>query len=163
MSSIATLIDEYLSGPQLLQQAVAGMSAEQLRARPVPGKWSTLDVVCHLSDFETVYADRMKRIAAEECPEILGADQDGYARALAYDKRDVEDELILIEQTRRQMARILRALPPAAFARTATHREGSARETRTLEKYLRLIVGHIPHHTKFIQEKRQALGLPPSQ
>ena len=36
------LIDDYLAGPQLLRQAVAGMSPEQLLARPVRGKWSTL-------------------------------------------------------------------------------------------------------------------------
>ena len=40
----ATLIDSYLDGPQLLRKAVAGMSQEQLVARPIPGKWSTLEV-----------------------------------------------------------------------------------------------------------------------
>ena len=41
------LIDDYLDGPRLLRQAVAGMTNEQFLARPVPGKWSTLEVVCH--------------------------------------------------------------------------------------------------------------------
>ena len=54
-------IDDYLSGPALLRQAVAGMTQEQLVARPVPGKWSTLEVICHLADFEIVYADRINR------------------------------------------------------------------------------------------------------
>ena len=31
-----TLIDNYLEGPQLLRKAVAGMSQEQLVARPFP-------------------------------------------------------------------------------------------------------------------------------
>ena len=46
----------------MLREAVAGLSTEQVRARPVPGKWSTLEVVCHLADFEPIYADRMKLV-----------------------------------------------------------------------------------------------------
>ena len=61
-----TLIDSYLDGPQLLRKAVAGMSQEQLVARPIPGKWSTLEVVCHLADFEIVCGDR---IEAGDCRE----------------------------------------------------------------------------------------------
>jgi hypothetical protein len=59
---LAQLIDDYLAGPPLLRQAVAGISREQFIARPIPGKWSTLEVVCHLADFEIVYADRIKRV-----------------------------------------------------------------------------------------------------
>ena len=60
------LIDDYLAGPQLLRQAVAGMTNEQFLARPIPGKWSTLEVICHLADFEIVGADRIKRVILEE-------------------------------------------------------------------------------------------------
>jgi uncharacterized damage-inducible protein DinB len=158
--SQSQLIDEYAAGPQTLRKAVAGMTREQLRARPVPGKWSTLEVVCHLCDFDAIYADRMKRITAEDRPEIRGADQERYAGTLAYQERDIDEELALIDQTRKHMARILRTLSPDAFSRTATHRESAGAEARTLEHYLMLIISHIPHHVKFIQDKRRALGVP---
>jgi hypothetical protein len=58
------LIEQYLAGPGLLRRAVAGMTKEQLLARPIPDKWSTLQVVCHLADYEPIYADRMKRVIA---------------------------------------------------------------------------------------------------
>ena len=64
------LIDDYLAGPGLLRQAVAGMSRDQLLARPIPGKWSTLEVICHLADFEIVGADRIKRVIAENEPKF---------------------------------------------------------------------------------------------
>jgi hypothetical protein len=79
-----TLIDSYLDGPQLLRQAVAGMSQEQLIARPIPGKWSTLEVICHLADFEIVGADRIKRVIAENEPTLFGGDQNVFAARLAY-------------------------------------------------------------------------------
>src|SRR5690348_14567988 len=83
MSSLAALIDNYLAGPRQLRQAVAGLSREQLLARPVPGKWSTLEVVCHLADFDPIIADRMKRVIAEDRPQLLGADEQRFAAALA--------------------------------------------------------------------------------
>src|SRR5438128_7201870 len=105
MTLASQLIDSYLAGPQTLRQAVAGMTREQLNAHPVPGKWSTLEVVCHLADFDPILADRMKRIIAEEKPQLVGADENRFAAALAYHERDVEEELTIIEKTRAQMAR----------------------------------------------------------
>ena len=150
------LIEEYLAGPSLLRRAVAGLNAEQLRARPIPGKWSTLEVVCHLSDFETVYADRMKRVIAEQEPPLRNGDPDLFAASLAYESRDLDEELTLIEMKRRQMARILQAVPPQAFGRTGIH---SSDGPISLETLLRRITGHIPHHARFIDQKRKALGV----
>jgi uncharacterized damage-inducible protein DinB len=154
------LIDDYLAGVKTLRQAVAGMTREQLLAAPVPGKWSTQDVVCHLSDFEPIYAYRMKRILSEDRPVLVSLDQNRLAAALAYRDRDVEEELALVEQTRRQMARILRKAPADAWARTGIYKQDDGtQESRTVERFLTLITNHIPHHVKFIHEKRRALGL----
>jgi hypothetical protein len=149
------LIEEYLVGPGLLRRAVAGMTREQLLARPIPGKWSTEEVVCHLSDYEPIYADRMKRVIALQEPELLKGDPGLFAARLAYDQRDMEVELTLIELTRKQMAQIMRALKPEDFQRKGSHsRDG----TLTLEVLLQRITAHIPHHVRFIEEKRRALS-----
>jgi uncharacterized damage-inducible protein DinB len=150
-----TLIEEYLAGPGLLRRAVSGMTREQLLARPVPGRWSTQEVVCHLADYEPIYADRMKRVIALKEPELLKGDPGLFAARLAYDRREVEEELALIEITRRQMARILLALKPDDFQRTGGHsRDGAL----TLEVLLQRITAHIPHHVGFIEEKRRAMA-----
>ncbi len=156
MPSLPQMIEAYLAGAQALRRAVAGLSREQLTARPVAGKWSTLEVVCHLADFDPILADRMKRVIAEERPTLLGADENRFAAALAYHNRDLEEELGIIERTRGQMARILRTLPEAALQRVGVHNE---RGPLTLEKLLSTVTNHIPHHVKFIEEKRRALGV----
>ena len=149
------LIEEYLAGPGLLRRAVAGMTKDQLLARPISGKWSTLEVVCHLADYEPIYADRMKRVIALDGPELLKGDPVCFAARLAYDQRDVEEELALIELTRKQMARILRAQKPEEFQRQGAHsRDGAL----TLENLLQRVTAHIPHHVRFIEQKRQAMG-----
>jgi hypothetical protein len=157
MPTLPQLIDAYLAGTTTIRQAVAGMTREQLLARPVPGKWSTLEVVCHLSDCDAVYADRFKRVIAEDRPSLIGFDETRFAAALAYHERDLEEELDLIEKTRRQMARILRRLPGEALARVGIHNELGP---RTLEQLITTMIDHIRHHVKFIREKREKLGLP---
>jgi uncharacterized damage-inducible protein DinB len=158
MASLSEMIDAYLAGPVELRRAVAGLTPEQLRARPVAGKWSTLEVVCHLADFDPILADRMKRIIAEDNPTLIGADEQRFAAVLAYHDRDVEEELTIIDKTRAQLARILRTLPASALQRIGTHNE---RGPRTLEQMLQTTINHLPHHVRFILEKRVHLGLTP--
>jgi hypothetical protein len=148
------LIDEYLAGPRILREAVEGMSREELDATPIAGKWSTRQVVCHLADFEPIYADRMKRVIAEERPTFFGGDPDVFASRLAYAARDVEEELRLIEAVRGQMGKILRTLAPGDFRRDGIHSEAGPLSLHTL---LERVTAHLPHHVKFIHEKRAAL------
>ena len=154
--STAQLIDEYLKGPKLLRDAVVGMTREQLLARPIAGKWSTLELVAHLADFEPVYGDRMKRTLAENEPTLFSGDPDQFAAKLAYHERDLETELCLIDCVRRQMAAILRTVPDADFQRVGRHSEAGPLALRT---FLERITGHIPHHLPFITEKRRSLGV----
>ena len=158
MPSPAELADQYLAGAAQLRAAVAGMTREQLLARPIPGKWSTLEVVCHISDFDPILADRMKRIVAmaAEVPLLLTADENRFATELRYHDRDVEEELAVIEATRAQMARIVRGLRPEQLQLTGNHNK---RGLLTLERVIQLATNHIPHHLAFVAEKRKALGV----
>lgn len=153
--TFAKLMSEYEDGVQLLRQSVSGMTDSQRRAKPVAGRWSTHEVVCHVADFELVNANRMKRVLAENHPILLSGDPDEFARGLAYSHRDFDEELQLIQLIRQQMAKILRLLTPDHFKRTGDHSEDGV---MTLETLLRRTVDHIPHHIRFIEEKRQALS-----
>lgn len=151
----AELIDRYHAGAARLRAAVAGMTREQLLARPGPGAWSTLEVVVHLSDFEPVYADRIRRVAALDRPLLLGADENLFAANLSPHERDVEEELAVIDALRRATARLLRSLPDAAFARPCVHSE---RGLLTLEQLVGYAADHVTHHAGFIDRKRAVLA-----
>jgi len=153
--SFTDLIDDYLRGPQQLRDAVAGMTAEEIDAAPVAGKWSSRQVICHIADFEPVYVDRIKRCIAEESPPLRGGDPVVFASRLAYGQRDIEVELLLIETVRKHLATILQALGPDAMSREGIH---SVDGPMTVEALLKRITGHIPHHITFIEEKRAALA-----
>jgi uncharacterized damage-inducible protein DinB len=156
MSKLTSLVAEYLAAPRTLRQAVAGMSREQLLARPVAGKMSTLEVVVHIADFEPILAERMKRVLTHDRPQLLAADENLFLAKLAYHERDLEEELAIIDTTRSQMARILRTMGDDVLARVGVHSE---RGERTMEQLLSGATGHITHHVAFIHEKRKALGV----
>lgn len=148
------LLKQYEQGPDLLKAAIAGVREDQFDQTPVPGKWSIRQIVCHIADFEPVFADRMKRILVEDNPTMFGGDPDVFAAGLHYEKRGVEDELALIFAVRRQLAVILRNTDIEDFQRTGVHSESGP---LTLETLLERITRHIPHHVKFIEAKIAAM------
>ena len=149
------LISQYVQGGNLLRQSVAHMPLDQLMARPIAGKWSTLEVICHIADFESVFADRMKRVIALENPQLLGADENLFLKSLSYHQRNIGEELALIDLVRSQMARILTGLPEAAWTRLGVHSE---KGPISLKNLLQKAIGHIDHHLPFIDQKKKNLA-----
>ena len=70
----AELIAAYEQGIDDLRSAVAGMTAEQVFARPMPGKWSTVVCVGHVADTEIFFTDRIVRTIAMDRPLMMSAD-----------------------------------------------------------------------------------------
>lgn len=154
--SIRRLLEDYRNGPLLLPAVLAGMTSDQLSAAPIPGKWSTRQVICHLADAELLYADRFKRIIAEDQPPLRAMNPDVYVARLGCDRRDPAVELETIDAIRRHIAGILESLDEADFRRIGIHSEDGP---LTLQTLLERITRHIPHHVRTIVEKRRALGI----
>jgi hypothetical protein len=151
---IAGLIAAYEQGIDDLRTAVAGMTAEQLLSRPVPGKWSTLEVVAHLAGTELYYADRIERTIALERPLLIGVDERLYPDRLNYQALDLGEQLDLFTALRRHGTRILRLQPPEAWLRVGVHSETGI---VTLRQQVFQAVRHVRHHLPFIAEKRAAM------
>ena len=155
----AQTIDDYEAGGTKLEQAIRGLTREDLLAPPPGepdiGRWTIQQVVLHLCDSDLVYADRMKRVIAEENPTLHGYDENKWVAGLHYAEQSAEDAVALLAAVRRQMARILRQLPESAFARSGTHTEYGK---RTLAQLVEGAVKHLDHHIGFIHKKRAAMG-----
>jgi hypothetical protein len=113
----AALLDAYLGGPDRLRSAVTGLSREQTISRPIAGRWSVLEVVCHRVDADANIAHRIKQALSEERPAFDRVKPELMLAALAYHDRDVEGEPGILDLTRRRIGRILRASPPEAWER----------------------------------------------
>ena len=155
MSDIAAIIDAYSHGAMMLHESLQRVDESLVDLRPIAGKWSIREVVCHLADSEIVYADRIKRVLAEDTPTFFEADPEQFRESLHVENRNVEGELKVVEVIRQHMTPILRSLNDSDFHRSGQH---SLDGPMTLKTLLQRITNHIPHHVHFIDEKIAALN-----
>jgi hypothetical protein len=151
------LIEQYAAGADVPAKSIVGLDQADLLAFPVPGTWSIQQIILHLMDSDLIGADRMKRIAAEERPTLVGYNETAFGNRLGYEHLSARDAAEIFRLNRLMTAEILRRLPPAAFERTGQHTE---RGEVTLEQQLATYVQHVDHHLKFIRDKRELLGKP---
>lgn len=117
------LIERYRAGADLIAAAVAGLSESELDYRPADGGWSPREVVHHTADSEMTSAIRLRRLLAEDRPEISGYDGDEFARRLYYADRPLQPSLDAIRAARESSASILDRLGEADWSRAGTHSE----------------------------------------
>lgn len=156
-SSTATHADAiraYERGASLLIDTVGDMTPEEILFRSNVGLWNTHEIVCHLVDFEIINAERIGRVLAEDQPMIMNADPDPMAKSLAYSRRDFQQQLSLLQSLRQHVASILRSLRPEQWERTGRH---STDGLLTVNQLVQRVTAHIPHHVKFIEEKKRAV------
>ena len=157
----ALIIDQFESGGEKLGLAIRGLSREDLLTKPAAdapkgvGKWSIQQVVMHLCDSDLCYADRMKRVIAEDDPILQAYDENKWIAALRYEDQDAQRAIELINLVRIQMTNILRRMPDNAFDRAGRHSE---RGRLTLRNLLETATNHLEHHLRFIHAKRAAMG-----
>jgi DinB superfamily len=153
------LIDQYEKGAENVQAAIKGLSSAELRRAPDPawnaGKWTIAQVLVHLQDAETAFADRVRRIIAHDNPPLLAWDENRFVERLHYEAQSGEDAAELIILMRRQLARVLRELSDADFQRAGEHNEAGR---QTVDFVLGKAVWHLDHHLKFIRDKRTRFG-----
>lgn len=152
-------LQTYEAGPAKLRQSLAGLTEQDLSAIPAPdwnsGAWTIQQVALHIVDTDLVFADRMKRVIAEDNPALLAFDEQKWTAALHYPRQSIETAVQLLEGIRRQMASIFCQLPPSAFDRFGTHNTAGK---KTLADLIRSAADHLDHHVKFIHAKRIRMG-----
>ena len=147
------LIDQYNDGYRVVAEALAGATDAQLDARPAPGKWTAREVVHHLADSEMTAASRLRLLVATDHPQILGYDQDQFARKLFHD-RPIAASLDAFKAARRTTAEILERMSDADWARAAgTHTEHGP---YTADLWLEIYAAHAHAHAEQILIARGA-------
>ena len=161
------LVDAYAGGADKLAMAVRGLSAEDLAAKPPfdhahggqadagAGKWSIQYLLAHLADCDGVFADRMKRVIAEDNPQLLAFSENLWAGNLAYDYRGGEESLAMFKAIRAEMTTILHHISAAAWQRTAVHSQAGK---MTLAQVVEKAISHLEHHVEFVHAKRRLMG-----
>ena len=144
------LLDRYRSGYAAIAAALAGISQAQLDHIPGPGEWSPRMVVHHLADSEATAFIRLRRLIAEDKPQIVGYDEAEFARHLHYD-RPIEASLAVVQAVREASLELLTSLTPDEWTRTGTHSESGR---YSVDDWLRIYAGHPHDHAGQIRTAR---------
>jgi hypothetical protein len=114
----AEILKTLRATPVVVRALVAGVDDAQLRRRPAPGEWAIIEVVSHLADTEERALGRVRRMLAEDNPQLEPFDQEALAKERQYLDLDLNQELARLEQLRREHVAILEALDAPGWQRT---------------------------------------------
>jgi hypothetical protein len=126
-----------------LPAALEGLDADDVRRAEGEGKWSILDVICHLADTEWVQGWRIRRVLTEDRPVLEPMDQDVWAERLGYGETQLEDALDQLRALRVANLHLIGRLTPEDLERVCHHPERGDESLRTI---LRLVAGHDGVH-----------------
>jgi hypothetical protein len=124
---------------------------------PAPGKWSIVEIVCHLRDMERdAYLARYRRLLAEDDPLLPDIDGDALALESDYLSQDLSSAFEEWKRLREETLRLIDGDPPltdAQWSRGGVH-EGLG--PLTMEGYLkRQAIGNDTAHYGQIRAIRQ--------
>jgi len=126
-----------------LKKLTRGLTRKQLQRQPEPGKWSIAEIVAHLADVEIVASWRMRSVLGANGTPIQPFDQDAWASAFQYGKRDVGQSLEVFRVLRQNNLAMLKALPRESWANYGMHAE---RGKETIAHLARMFAGHDTNH-----------------
>ena len=146
-------IDELAQLFERLPAALEGLDEAALGRPEAAGKWSIMDVICHLADAELMQAWRIRRVLTEERPKLSPMDQDVWAARLHHDEATLQDALELLRALRLANLRLAGALGDDELDRVSYHAERGEESIRTI---LGVLAGHDAVHLDQIIRIRAA-------
>ena len=120
-----------------------------------PGEWSAVEVLAHLADVEVASGFRIRKIVSEPRPVLTAYDQEAWARALRYRRREPREVLDTFRAMRNSNLRILRSLTRAQRRRAGIHTEyGRIR----LDQLVSHLAEHDLNHVNQIRQDLRSLA-----
>ncbi len=151
--SQAEMLDLFRRGPEILDEALSGVSEDESKFVPAPGKWTVRQIARHLTDTEIVAGMRLRQIISEDRPLMALFDQDLWADRLRYNECDVFQSAAKFRMLREDMSAILDSLPVEVFKRVGLHPERGA---GTLGEWVTRFGVHVEKHAGQIRSAREA-------
>ena len=131
--------------PAKLERLIKGVPRARLRKRPQPGKWAPGEILAHLADAEIVGGFRMRFILGAPGSPIAAYDQDKWAEAEDYPKRDPQMSLRVFKTLREANLNLLKSLRPEQWKHFGIHSE---RGEETIERIVHMFAGHDLNHLR---------------
>jgi DinB family protein len=131
-----------------IERMIKGVPASKLRKRPAPEKWSAGEILAHLADTEIVVGWRLRQILGAPGTPIQAFDQDSWAAAGRYQKRDPRKCAEQFRVVREANLALLKSLAPDQWKHHGMHAE---RGVETIEHIVGMMAGHDINHVKQVE------------
>jgi DinB superfamily len=135
--------------PKKIERLIKGVPASKLRKKPAPGKWSAGEILAHLADCEIVTGWRVRQILGAPGTPIQAFDQDSWAAAGHYEKRDPRKSFEQFAAARAGNIVLMKSLTPEQWKQHGMHAE---RGVETIEHIARMMAGHDINHVTQIEK-----------
>ena len=147
--------------PSILRGLMSELSAQDLRWKPAPGRFSVGEVLAHLSHSEGhCYRARLDRFLSEENPEFESDDAQDHLEL--YRTMDPEDAFDHFEEQRETNIEDLSDLPPGSGDRKATHQKvGPITLSQMLHEWAMHDLGHIRQIAELVRARKHLAGAGP--
>jgi len=147
-------IEEIAAAPSLFRRAVAGLTDAQLDTPYRAGGWTVRQVAHHLPDSHMNAYMRFKWGLTEDTPAIKTYEEKDWAQT-PETRAPIAFSLDLLTSLHERWITLLRAMPPADFARTIKHPDLGLISLDTL---VALYSWHGRHHTAHVTSLRDRMG-----
>jgi hypothetical protein len=137
------------SAAKKIERLLKGVPAAKLRKRPAPDKWSVAEIMAHMADAEIVSGFRMRFILGAPGTPIQGFNQDDWAVALHYEKRDARKSLEQFRAAREANLAMLKLLSSEQWKHHGMHSE---RGEESVETIVQMMAGHDINHIRQIEK-----------
>ena len=153
MNDLAELLQHFRQSPSVFAASLDGVTEDESKFSPAPGKWSVREIARHLADTEILAGVRLRQIIAEDRPTLTMFDQDKWAVRLNYNECDPHDSLRDFNAVRAINSAMLAGIPAEAFDREGLH---ATRGVTTLRFWVDIFAKHVDIHARQIRNARAA-------
>ena len=137
-----------LSNKQALE-VIRSIPESKGEFRYAAGKWSVKELLCHMIDFERIFAYRTLRFARKDRTPLPGFEENDYAPEANAHARSVKELADQMERLRQTTIDLFEGFTPEML-----RRKGIASNSELSVVNLGFIIpGHETHHRKVLQER----------
>jgi hypothetical protein len=150
MTDRPALLERYRTGSDAVEAALAGITDEELDRAPSDGGWTARQVAHHLADSEAMAYTRVRRVVADDDPQLAGYSEPQWAERLHYD-RPIGEAVAVTRAVRAASLALLEALTPDEWERVGTHSESGP---YSIDRWLEIYAEHPHEHADQIRQAR---------
>jgi SAM-dependent methyltransferase len=120
------------------------LAGPDVAVRPDPATWSPLEYACHVRDVDTVFAERVRLMLAEDDPEFANWDQDRTAAEQDYGSQDPAAVARELAEAAERAATTYEQVRDVEWGRSGRRSNGSAFTVDSIARYhLHDLVHHV--------------------